>query len=98
MTLFLAQVFFVYKFVASNITQLVCFHYGCALRCVAREIETLSSLYIARHATQSAAVMETALNSIPLKLVQQLAMRVDQNLTQIVQVACAVFFSECQGY
>jgi len=41
-----------------------CFHYGCALRCVARDIETpVVFLILSRHATQRAAVMEISLKS-----------------------------------
>jgi len=41
-----------------NSRQKLAFHYGCALRCVPREIEKPWRLYIFRHATQRAAVME----------------------------------------
>jgi len=42
------------------------FHYGCALNCVAREIDILIGVSLAtqRHATQRAAVMEMRLYSV----------------------------------
>ena len=43
------------------------FHYGCALRCVAREIET--RLCISRHATQRAVAMEISLKASSFQIV-----------------------------